>query len=267
MRRTTFLSGLAFAVLAPLAAVAAVATGAAPAPPSLSVDEVVAKNIAARGGLPAWRAVKTMSLAGKMDAGGKTNPQLPFLLELKRPRKSRLEIDFANDKAVQVYDGIAGWKLRPFLGRRDVEAFNPDELKASAAEFELDGPLIDHEAKGIRVDLAGVEQVEGKGAYKLTLTQKGGSVRHLWVDAKSFLEVKIEGTPRRLDGKPRPVEVFYRDFKSVDGLLLPYVLETTVSGIKAPQTHKMTIETVTINSPVDDSRFTKQSLDTPSDTH
>ncbi len=168
-------------------------------------------------------------------------------------RKTRLEIEFANDKAVQVYDGANGWKLRPFLGRRVVEPFSADEMKATSMESDLDGPLVDYSTKGTRVDLEGVEKVEGHDAYKLKLTMKGGQVRHLWVDAQTFLEVKIEGIPRRMDGKMHPVEIYYRDYKSVSGLIVPYVLETTVQGVK--QSHKMTVESVVVNPKLEDSLF------------
>jgi outer membrane lipoprotein-sorting protein len=168
-------------------------------------------------------------------------------------RKTRLEIEFANDKAVQVYDGANGWKLRPFLGRRVVEPLSADEMKATSMESDLDGPLVDYSTKGTRVDLEGVEKVEGHDAYKLKLTMKGGQVRHLWVDAQTFLEVKIEGIPRRMDGKMHPVEIYYRDYKSVSGLIVPYVLETTVQGVK--QSHKMTVESVVVNPKLEDSLF------------
>jgi len=225
------------------------------APASLSATEIVERNVSARGGLQAWRAAQTMSYSGMLDAGGKQNVQLPFVMEMKRPRKTRVEIEFANDKAVQVYDGANGWKLRPYLGRRDVEPFTPDELKAASMEYDLDGPLVDHATKGIQVDLEGVETVEGHDAYKLRLTTKDGQVRHLWVDTGTFLEVKIEGVPRRMDGNMRPVEIYYRDYKNVNGLMVPYVLETTVQGVR--QSHKMTIGSVVVNPKLNDSLFQK----------
>jgi Outer membrane lipoprotein-sorting protein len=240
----------------PVAGSLAMSADTRPAPANVSATEIVSRNVSARGGLAAWRAVQTMSYSGKMEAGGKQNVQLPFVLELKRPRKTRAEIEFANyDKAVQVYDGTNGWKLRPFLGRRDVEPFTPDEMKAASMEFELDGPLVDHEIKGSQVALEGVETVEGHDAYKLKLTMKGGQVRHIWVDTQTFLEVKIEGAPRRMDGKMRTVEVYYRDYKNVNGLMVPYVLETTVQGVR--QSHKMMVETVVVNAKLDDSLFTR----------
>jgi outer membrane lipoprotein-sorting protein len=225
--------------------------GAAPA--RLTAAQIVDRNVAARGGLQAWRAVQTLSFAGKMEAGGKQNTELPFVLELKRPHKTRVEIEFENEKAIQVFDGNQGWKLRPYLGRKDVESFTPDELRAASTESSLDGPLVDYAAKGTRVDLDGVEKVEGRDAYKLKLTMKDGNVRHLWVDGQTFLEVKVEGVPRRLDRRMRHVEIYYRDYKNVKGLMIPYVLETTVQGVK--RSYKMTIESVVVNPKLDDSLF------------
>lgn len=244
---------------------------------NLTAEQVIEKNVAARGGLEAWRAVQALSMSGKVDAGGNETPtvhvqgvrtggvqlpkrpaeqvQLPFRLELKRGRKSRLELDFSGHTAVQVYDGTNGWKVRPFLNRREVETFSPDEMKAAALQSDLDGPLMDYAAKGTTVELEGTDKVEGNDTYRLKLTFKNGQGQHLWVDAQTFLETKIEGTPRRLDGKYHPVEVYYRDYRTVSGLMIPYVMETKVQGVK--QTEKIEVENVAINPRVEDSRFAK----------
>ena len=224
------------------------------APAELSAAQIADRYVQAKGGLQAWRAVQTISYSGKYEAGGKQNVELPFLMQLKRPHKSRFETEFQGDKAIQVYDGTKGWKYRPFLGRKDVEPYSPDELKAAALDSDLDGPLVDYAAKGTQVTLEGVEKVEGRDTYKLKLTLKSGQVRHLWVDTQSFLEVKIEGSQRRMDGRMRPVEVFYRDFKSVNGLMVPYVQETVVQGVK--KSHKIIVENVEVNPKLDDSLFT-----------
>src|SRR5262249_33830950 len=79
------------------------------------VTDIVTKNVAARGGLQAWRNVTTMTMSGEMDGGGKKDTKLPFVLNMKRPHKSRLEIKFQGQDAVQVYDGKQGWKVRPYL--------------------------------------------------------------------------------------------------------------------------------------------------------
>ncbi len=227
-------------------------------PQALTADQIIEKNVAARGGVKAWREIQTMTLTGKMDAGSQKNAQLPFVLKLKRPQMSRLEIDFAGKKALQIYDGKNGWKVRPFLGRNEVEPFTTAEMHTAADQGDLDGYLIDHEAKGIKVEVMGMDSVEGHDAYRLQLTMKDGQVRHLWVDAKSFLEVKVEGVPRRLDGTMHNVEIYYRNYGSISGLMIPFVLETVVE--KVQPSRKITVETVVLNPKLEDNAFAKPDL-------
>ena len=233
-------------------------TAHAAPPQALTVDQIIQKNIAARGGLQAWHEIQTMTITGKMEAGTKDNVQLPFVMKLKRPKMSRLELQFGGKTALQIYDGHDGWKVRPFLGRNEVESFTAAELEKAGEDEQMDGPLIDHEAKGIKVELEGVEPVEGHDAYKLKLTMKNGKTHHLWVDAQSFLEVKEEGFPRLLDGKPHNVEVYYRNYNPAGGVKVPYLLETVVAGVK--QTHKITIDSYVLNSKLEDSAFAKPDL-------
>ncbi len=119
-------------------------------------------------------------------------------------------------------------------------------------------PLVDYAVKGTKVELAGVEPVEGHAAYKLKLTMKNGETQTIWIDAQSFLDVKVEGTPRRMDGKMHKVFVIQRDFRPVQGLKIPFVCETAVEGY--PQTHALTLKTVVVNPTLDDARFTKAQM-------
>lgn len=240
-----------------LATLAAPAARAAEAgrPAGLSAAQIADRNVKARGGLQAWQAVRTLKMSGELDAGGKTDAKLPFALFLKRPRKSRVEITFAGKNAVQVYDGAQGWKLRPFLNRDDVEPFKPDELQEAASSAELDGPLVDYAKKGTHIELAGSEKVEGRKTYKLKLTSRSGQQRFLWVDARTFLEAKISGDPRKLDGRPHQVAIYSRDYRTVDGLKIPFVQETVVEGVK--QSHKMVVKAVAVNPPLQDALFAK----------
>lgn len=261
---------------------------------NMTAAEIVSRNVAARGGLQTWRAVKTLSESGKLGAGGDqrgpvqttalTPPgrnrqqplpvsprlakeaQLPFVMEMERPRKLRFELRFAGKTAIQVYDGTNGWKVRPFLNRVDVEPYTASELKMASMQSDLDGPLIDCAAKGARVELDGMETVENRPTYKLKLTKKDGQILHVWIDAETFLEAKIEGQPRRLDGKMHPVEIYYRDYRPVNGLEFPFVLETKVlpveqgaAGAKeaAVPAEQIVIEKIVVNPRLDASEFAK----------
>lgn len=259
MRLKTALIRFALSVSAPCTLVATHVQAGTNVPaartPNLSAEQIIERNIAARGGLAAWHGVQTLTMSGHMDIGGTKNMEVPFRSAMKRPHKLRFELEFNGQKAVQSYDGAHGWKVRPYLGRTEAEPYSQEEQQSAAEMQELDGPLVDCKAKGTKVALEGMEAVEGHNTYKLKLTLKNGSVRHDWIDAKSFLEVKIEGQPRRLDGRLHNVEIFYRDYGPVNGLMIPYVLETAVQGVRA--THKMTAEKIEVNSKIDDSAFMK----------
>lgn len=266
-----------------LVSVAAAAQGA----PKMTAAQIVDKNIAARGGVQAWRSLQTMTWKGKMDVGtgdstarsravsmgsmrqGRgINPalaagkaaeekqvQLPFTSDWKRGHKSRVEIEFNGKTSVQVYDGTNGWMLRPYLNRNDYEPFNADQLKAQSQEADLDGYLVDYTAKGNKIELEGVEKVEGKDAYKLKVTQKSGEVRNVWIDTQSFLDVRVSGAQRRMDGKMRNVYIYQRDFRAENGLMIPHTLETIVEGYR--DSHKVVIESVAVNPKLADSLFAK----------
>jgi hypothetical protein len=253
MRRILFLACSAVALAASAATTGEVAPAA-----KLSAEQIVARNVAARGGLAAWRAVQTLTMSGQLDSGGKENLQLPFVMQMKRPHRSRLEIRFKGQTAVQVYDGTDGWKVRPFLGRDEVEPYTPAQAKEAASWAELDGPLIDYAAKGSRVELQGAEAVEGRNAYKLKLTMKDGAERNVWVDAANFLEVKIDGASRKMDGRVRKVSIYYRDYRTENGLTMPRALETVVEGFKPGR--KMKIERVALNQPLEDALFSRPQL-------
>lgn len=282
---------LGASIVVAFAASFAIGAGAPVSTSGLSAAQIVDKNVAARGGLEAWRSVRTLSLEGKLGAGGNQratvpvpvpNPkqivlphrpaeeaQLPFLMELERGRKKRFELQFAGKTAIQVYDGTNGWKLRPYLNRLEVEPYTPQELKIASADSDLDGPLVDYAAKGSRIELNGSEKVDGRDTYKLQVTEKSGRSFHVWIDSETFLEAKVEGQPRRLDGTDHPVEVYYRDYRTVDGLRIPFVLETKVLPVGITKlgkdtpvpVEKITVDKVVVNPKLDEKLFSK--LDVP----
>jgi hypothetical protein len=99
--------------------------------------------------------------------------------------------------------------------------------------------------------------------------EKTGHTFHDWIDAKTFLEVKIEGQPRRLDGTEHLVEVYYRDYRTVDGLQFPFLLETRVLPVGKnslgmrdipvpPET--IVIDKVVVNPKVEEKLFSKMEI-------
>jgi hypothetical protein len=230
-----------------LALFAAAAAGSAQ-----TVDEIAGKNAAARGGAAAWRAVQTLRFTGSMDVG--RGMQVPFRLELKRPRRMRLEFDFAGSTTVQTWDGERGFKLAPFLGRDEPEPLSDAEAATAAGQAELDGPLIDYAAKGHRIELLGRETLAGRDTLKLALTLASGARRTVFVDAETGLETQVEAASR-VRGEEKPLRTRFSDYRTVAGLVFPHLLESRVEG--SPHSHRLTIATVEVNPPLADARFGK----------
>jgi hypothetical protein len=236
-------------------AAAAAPSGGRSAQPALTVEAIVARNVEARGGLEAWRKIDTMVWTGHIDSD-KSPAGLQFLLEMKRPNKSRFEIKGRNQQTVRAFDGKDGWKLHPAqTGGLDVQPFDADELKYAQEAGGLDGFLIDAAAKGNAIALDGQDQIEGRNAYRLRITSRSGAVRRAWVDAKTFLDVKYDRAVRNKAGQYNTNSVYYRDYQKIEGVKLPMTIETSSANAKNPD--RMVIERVALNPPLEDRVFAR----------
>ncbi len=215
-----------------------------------TVDEIIAKNLDAKGGLAKIKAVQSMRLTGHAEFGAM---QAGFVLTQKRANKMRNEISVQGMTMVQAYDGQNGWQVVPFTGKKDPEAMGADDLKDAEENADIDGPLVDSKAKGHKVELIGKEKTEGTDTYHLRVTLKNGNVRDLFIDADSFLEIKAIGkTTRR--GTETIVESSLGDYKEVQGMMVPFSIEQHPQGMQG-QGQKITLEKVEFNVPVDDAIF------------
>jgi hypothetical protein len=79
----------------------------------MTVDQIVAKNVEAKGGAEALHALQTVKLIGKMLVN-EGQLELAFSQTKKRPSSVRNEYTLQGMTAVQAYDGTDGWKISPF---------------------------------------------------------------------------------------------------------------------------------------------------------
>jgi hypothetical protein len=235
---------------------AAAAPGAgATAGTELTAEQIIEKNVAARGGLEAWRKIDTMMWFGHLESARAQVPIMPFTMQQKRPNKTRFEINTAGEKTLRVFDGTRGWKVKPARNGRGSgpEPYTPQEVTFAFRSQGIDGPLIDYQAKGNRVALEGIDEIEGQKAFRLKVELASGETDHVWIDAITFLEVRLDrpsyGPARTL----ATVSMFYRDYKPVENLQIPMVIETA-GGPGAPP-DKLVIDRAFLNTPVDDRAF------------
>jgi hypothetical protein len=209
-------SVLFFAVVALFSGVAA----------AQSVDDVIASNIKARGGLEKIKAVHSVRTTSKLTQG---SFRAAYVQENKRPDRVREEAIIQGLAQVQAYDGKVGWQISPFGGRKDPELMSQDDTKTLVIDADIDGPLVDYKQKGHKAELVGHDSVEGTDCYKVKLSLKNGDVRYYFLDSDSFLELKIENQSN-IRGTVQYTETYFGDYEQVNGIYYPFAVETGDKG-------------------------------------
>ncbi|HEY0511760.1 MAG TPA: outer membrane lipoprotein-sorting protein [Thermoanaerobaculia bacterium] len=215
-----------------------------------TADELIAKNLQARGGKDKIKAMQSARMTGKMVMG--QGMEAPFTMEVARPKKLRMEFTIQGMTGVQAFDGKTGWSVMPFMGKKDPETMSADEIKQTEDQADIEGMLVDYKDKGHQVEYVGKEDVEGTPAYKLKVTKKNGDVANVYLDAESYMEIKEAGKTK-MHGQEMETETTFGDFKPVDGLIFPFSIESKAKGMPGGMT--MTFSKVEVNPTLDASRF------------
>jgi len=216
-----------------------------------TVDQLVAKNIEAKGGATALHDLQSLRLTGKMLVQ-QGQIDYAYLQTKKRPDEVRTDASLQGMTQFQAYDGKEGWRVSPFFGRKDPERMSVDDVKALIENSEIDGPLVDWKTKGSSVEYLGTEDVEGTPAHKLKVVRKNGDVSFVYLDPDHFLEIRVL-TQRMRHGAHEEVETDLGDYEKAGGVFIPTSIEAGRKG--APDKQRIIIDKVEANVPVDDTIF------------
>ncbi len=203
-----------------LAGLLAAACGAAQ-----TADDILEANFAALGGKARIRAVRTLRLEATQQTGDKS---VPLTIYWKRPGKLRIESPLQGLETVQAFDGERGWYTYPELPGFEAVVLTDGALEALRAQADLvEGPTLDHAAKGHRVELLGKDALAGGEAWRVLLTTAKGEVRTLWFDSTSMLQTREERKELR-EGREVSIESRLFDFRPVGGILFAHRVEERV---------------------------------------
>ena len=216
-----------------------------------TVDELVAKNIEAKGGAAALNAIQSVRFEGKLLVN-QGQVELAYTQTKKRPGKVRADAVLQGMMLVQAYDSTAGWKIYPFQGRKDPEKMSADDTKALVEDAEIGGPLENWKATGKTVTYLGTEDVEGTLAHKLRVVRKNGDVSYVYLDPDHFLEIRTI-SQRVEQGAKVEVETDLGDYEKINGVFFPFSIESGPKGSTDKQ--KIVLEKGQANIPVDDAIF------------
>lgn len=241
-------------VLRGLAGVALLATPLS----AQTVDEILGHYIKAIGGMERIQAVQSLRRTGKFTGGG--GFEAAVVQENARPNHVRQEFSLQGMTGINAYDGHTGWKIEPWQGKKDPEPLSEEELRDIVLESDFDGPLINYQQKGNRVEYVGMDQVDGSDCFKLKVTFANGDVRFYYLDTDYYIPIKIEDQ-RMIRGAVQEFETTLGDYKAVAGWYLPFAFETSVKG--SPDAQKITYQRIDANVPLDSTRFARPQMPGP----
>ena len=220
-----------------LSVVVAALTGNAAA---MTAEELVAKNLSARGGEEKLRAITTIHAVGTRRVGGGQDAKVESWVVASKDYRS--EFSLQGMTAVSAWDGREAWSISPFGGRRDPQKISADDAKGMIEAADIAGPLVDYRAKGNKVEYLGTEDIDGTDAHKLRVTLKNGDTQVLFLDPDAFLEIRVVNH-RMVRGQEEVATTDLGEYEKVDGIYFPF---------ESGRTH---LEKVELNQTIDPKIF------------
>ena len=216
-----------------------------------TAEELVDKNIQAKGGMEKIKAIHSLHMTGKLTgAGGFT---ATVTQDSMRPNLVRETFSLQGMTGVRAYDGTAGWQIQPFGGHKDPQLMGEDDLRDLLLDADFDGPLVDYREKGNTVEYLGHDVVDGDDALRLKVTLKNGDILYYYLDPDTYLEIRKE-IQEFIRGSIKENVVDLGSYKPVAGVMYPFSI---ASGPKnRPNAAQTTsIEKIDVNVPLAKSEF------------
>ncbi|HET7220984.1 MAG TPA: hypothetical protein VFJ02_23180 [Vicinamibacterales bacterium] len=192
---------------------------------SSSVDDIVAKNLAAKGGVEKLRAVTSVRTAGQMKSA---RGSVAVTTWTKRPNWMRRETVADGQTQVIAFDGKTLWGINPLLSPKPQVITGPGADRTRQDADDFDSPLLDYKEKGSRIELV-PDDAAATGAIHLHLTKKNGSVQDLYLNPTTFLEDRITMEIEQ-GGRKAVVATELSNYKEVDGMMVPFTVRQTFNG-------------------------------------
>ena len=215
-----------------------------------TMDEIVARHMAARGGAARWQQIRSLRMAGRAFAG--PGREALVTREIKRPGRVRTEFTFQGLTGVYAFDGKRGWQVSPLTGVLDPRPLEMENAQVAAEQADLEGALAGGAKKGYTLALIGREPIDGRDALHIRVTPKAGPSQEQFLDAETYLLVRTEST-RQVRGRTVQLETAYGDYRSIGGVVIPHAIDIGARG--RPERVHIVVETVDVNLPIDDKRF------------
>jgi hypothetical protein len=216
-----------------------------------TAGELVAKNLQAKGGLEKIKAIRSLRMTGKFQAGGGFTARVGSSALAPNQRRETFTVQGMSE--IQAYDGSTGWHISPFGGRKDPELLGEDDLRGLSEDADFYGPLVDYQQKDNRIEYLGHDTVDGDDAYRLKVTLANGDILYYYLDPDTYLEIRVE-TVRFIRGSVQESFRNLGSYKLVAGVYFPFSIEAG-SKQNPEGAAKIAIDNIEANAAVDPREF------------
>ena len=224
-------------VLALMAVVCLAPTGRT-APQTPNIDEIIAKNLAARGGLERIKSVTTIRQTARLVSMTMPGNDAMTTMYLKRPNLMRQEIQVAGQRIVSGYDGKTPWMVNPLTGSSRPILLSGPQADTIREQVTFDPLLVDYRGRWQVVEYVARVTEGDRPLHHLKITAPSRQVSHLYLDASTFLEAKLMTEVDRTK-----MEVTWDDYRDVDGLKFAFLQRQIVNGVVQNEMRFEKIET------------------------
>ncbi|MGI8734201.1 MAG: tetratricopeptide repeat protein [Pyrinomonadaceae bacterium] len=210
-----------------------------------ALDEVLARYLKALGGADAIKTPNSRVIKGTLDVVGVSRGG-SFEIYAQAPNKMLSVMDAHPLGLVKVgYNGRTGWSQ----SERGIELSKGAELEALRRDGDFYSPL-NLKQNFTKVSLLGKSKIGYREVYVLELQPRSGSAEKLYLDAQTYLPVRMNGV--RMVGKVAvPVEIYLDDWRAVDGIKYPFRISQSSQGVSL----NFTVTEIKHNVPVNASLF------------
>lgn len=218
-----------------------------PVPAGVTAQTVVNQYVNAIGGEAKIKNVRSLLMEGTMEIQGQ---QLNVVMKEQAPNKEAMEMSMNGMTVMkEVFDGNQGYAAQmgqkePFKGERLEEKKNKKGIIEQVFYTSPD----------YKLELAGMEKVDGADAYKLVVTPAKGKPSTEWYNVKSGLLIKKESA-EEAQGQTITQTVTYKDYKKVADLLLPHAMQMSVQTPMGAQEFTLQFKSIKVNEGVKDEDF------------
>jgi outer membrane lipoprotein-sorting protein len=214
-----------------------------------NAEEIVAKHLAATGG-DKWATINSVSMEATIATDAAAGMSIGWKMVAVRDKAARMDVSVMGMSQIVVIEGDKGWSTNPFAGQNDPEPMTPDAVESMKDMVDIDGTLVGYKEKGYTLEYVGTEDVEGVEAIKIKVN-KGKKTEYSFFDPQSYNEIKRVDV-EEVDGKAVESATFYSDFKTQDGITLPFAMQQAGGGMGNAT---ITLNKVTFNPEVDAKTF------------